>query len=43
MFNFNAYTAIPTEYLVSLLKTAKAEQYAIEDELYRRTAMETAQ
>ena len=42
MFNFNVYTTIPTEYLETMLKTAKAEQYAIEDELYRRSVQPVA-
>jgi len=43
MFNFNVYTTIPTEYLETMLEAAKAlgcdkaQQYAIEDELYRRS------
>jgi hypothetical protein len=37
MFNFNALTMIPTEYLQQMLITAtKADCYDIENELFRR-------
>jgi hypothetical protein len=39
MFNLNVYTTIPTKYLLTILKTTKADQFVIEDELYRRRTL----
>lgn len=37
MFNFNALTMIPTQYLQLMLTTAtRADRYDIENELFRR-------